>query len=295
MWSSTESICSGVACGVITIIMAVYSSTRSILGTMLTLFSYNVSPYAAKVRAVLAYKGVPFTERVVHPLERGEVVRLSQQVAVPIIDDGGTVVADSTRIVAYLDERYPSRPVIPRDAALRARALLLEECFDEGLSRTVQPVRWMIPANARRTAARFRSAYAAGFVEDVRMGLVSAVMRLDTRRKYGSRALGAPPAATLLARLAELLDVVEAALADSGWLAGPTASVADFALYGWLVQLDGLDGWDLVTGRQRVARLMQTLAEPAQGAAAAANEPSTASRHDETRRPQGADERSPSA
>ena len=95
---------------------------------MLTLFSYNVSPYAAKVRAVLAYKGVPFTERVVHPLERGEVVRLSQQVAVPIIDDGGTVVADSTRIVAYLDERYPSRPVIPRDAALRARALLLEEC-----------------------------------------------------------------------------------------------------------------------------------------------------------------------
>jgi len=262
---------------------------------MLTLFSYNVSPYAAKVRAVLAYKGVAFVERVVHPLERGEVVRLSQQVAVPIIDDGGTVVADSTRIVAYLDERYPSRPVIPRDAALRARALLLEECFDEGLSRTVQPVRWMIPANARRTAARFRSAYAAGFVEDVRMGLVSAVMRLDTRRKYGSRALGAPPAATLLARLAELLDVVEAALADSGWLAGPTASVADFALYGWLVQLDGLDGWDLVTGRQRVARLMQTLAEPAQGAAAAANEPSTASRHDETRRPQGADERSPSA
>ena len=137
MCSSTESICSGVACGVITIIMAVYSSTGlSILGTMLTLFSYNVSPYAAKVRAVLGYKGVPFEERMVHPLERRELVQLSRQIAVPIIDDSGTVVADSTRIVAYLDERYPARPVIPRDPALRARALLLEEGFDEGLSRT---------------------------------------------------------------------------------------------------------------------------------------------------------------
>jgi glutathione S-transferase len=295
MWSSTESICSGVACGVITIIMAVYSSTRSILGTMLTLFSYNVSPYVAKVRAVLAYKGVPFSERVVHPLERGEVVRLSRQIAVPIIDDGGTIVADSTRIVAYLDERYPARPVIPSDATLRARALLVEECFDEGLARTVQPVRWMIPANARRTAARFRSAYAAGFVEDVRMGLVGAVMRVDMRRKYGSRTLGAPPAPTLLARLAELLDIVDAALADTGWLAGPAPSVADFALYGWLVHLDELEGWDLVQARPRVARLMQALAEPAQDAAAAAKDSGAATRNDETRRPQRTDERSPSA
>jgi glutathione S-transferase len=55
--------------------MAVYSSTGSILGSMLTLFSYNISPFAAKVRSVLRYKGVPFEERVVHPLERGEVMR----------------------------------------------------------------------------------------------------------------------------------------------------------------------------------------------------------------------------
>jgi glutathione S-transferase len=246
--------------------MAAYSSTGSILGTMLTLFSYNVSPYAAKVRAVLAYKGVPFVERMVHPLARAEVVRLSRQIAVPIVEDGGTVVADSTRIVAFLDERYPARPVIPHDPALRARALLFEEGFDEGLARTVQPVRWMIASNARRTSARFRSAYAPGLLGSARMALVTSVLRLDMRRKYGSRALGAPPPATLLARLGEMLDIVEAALAESGWLAGPAPSVADFALFGWLTQLDGLDGWDAVQARPRVARLLQALSEPAQPA-----------------------------
>jgi glutathione S-transferase len=275
--------------------MAVYSSTGSILGTMLTLFSYNVSPYAAKVRAVLAYKGVPFEERMVHPLERGEVVRRSRQIAVPIIDDDGTVVTDSTRIVAYLDERYPARPVIPRDPALRARALLLEEGFDEGLARTIQPVRWMIAANARRTAARFRSAYRAGVFDDARMALVSAFLRLDMRRKYGSRALGAPPAASLLARLGELVDMVDAALADSGWLAGPTPSVADFALYGWLVQLDGLDGWHVVQERQRVARLMHTLAEAAQQVARGSKDAGAPSLPDGARRSHSAGEPPPAA
>lgn len=262
---------------------------------MLTLFSYNVSPYAAKVRAVLAYKGVPFEERVVHPLQRGDVVRRSRQHAIPIIDDGGTVVADSTRIVAYLDERYPARPVIPRDAALRARALLVEEGFDEGLGHAVQPVRWLIAANARRTAARFRSAYRRGLVDDVRMALVSAILRLDVRRKYGSRALGAPPAATLLSRLAEVLDIVEAALADCGWLVGAAPSVADFALYGWLAQLDGLDGWELVQARQRVARLMQALAHPAKQAAGAAKDGGAPSLGDPARGAQRAGKAPPSA
>jgi glutathione S-transferase len=275
--------------------MAVYSSTGSILGTAVTLFSYNVSPYAAKVRAVLRYKGVPFEERMVHPVERGEVVRRSRQNAFPIIDDGVTVVADSTRIVAFLDERYATRPVIPREPALRARALLVEQRFDEGLARTVQPVRWMIPANARRTAARFRSAYATELLEDMRMALVSTALRLDMRRKFGSRALTAPPTAALLARLGEVLDIVDAGLAETGWLAGPMPSVADFALYGWLIQLDGLDGWDAAQSRQRVARLMQALAEPTQRASGAAENDAEPALTGGAGRTQSAGDPSPSA
>jgi glutathione S-transferase len=195
--------------------------------------------------------------------------------------------------VAFLDERYPARPVIPRDPALRARALLYEEGFDEGLGRTVQPIRWMIAANARRTSARFRAAYGTGFLAGLRMALVTRFLRLDMRRKYGGRTLGAPPAATLLIRLGEVLDTVDAALAETGWLVGSTPSVADFALYGWLSQLDGLDGWDAVQARQRVARLMQTLADPAQEATGVGERGGTPSLDDRARRAERTDDPPP--
>jgi glutathione S-transferase len=233
---------------------------------MLTFFSYNISPYAAKVRAVLRYKQIPFEERVVHPLDLGDLERRSGRRMIPVIEDDGDTIVDSTRIIASLDERYPQRPVIPRDPAWRARALLLEELADEGLVATIQPVRWFIPANARRTTARFRSAYPRGLLDDLRFALISAVLRLDVRRKCGSRTLGAPSSATILARLAELLDVLDAALVDTGWLAGPSPSVADFAVIGWLDQIEGLDGWDLVQSRPRVARLLHALSYPSEDA-----------------------------
>jgi glutathione S-transferase len=233
---------------------------------MLTLFTYNVSPYAAKVRAVLRYKQLDFAEQIVHPLDRRELVRRSGQAMVPVIDDDGHIVVDSTRIVAFLDDRYPQRPVLPRDPALRARALFVEELIDEGLGSTVQPVRWLIPANARRTAAFFRSAYPPGLIDDLRIGLVAAALRIDMRRKHGSRTFGVASPATLLARLGELLDSVDAALAETGWLVGSSPSVADFALVGWLSRLYSLDGWDRVQAHQHVARAVQLLADPAQEA-----------------------------
>src|SRR6185295_10513993 len=100
---------------------------------MVTLFSYKVSPYAAKVRSILRYKGIAFEERIVDPFDRRELKRLSGQIGVPIIQDGEKVVADSTAIACYLDEKYPARSIIPKDPALRARVFLFEEWADERL------------------------------------------------------------------------------------------------------------------------------------------------------------------
>jgi glutathione S-transferase len=235
---------------------------------MRTLFSYNVSPYAAKVRAILRYKGLAFDERIVHPLRRQELKRLSGQLLVPVLVDGTEVVADSTRIARFLDERYPGRPILPRDPALRARALLFEEWADEGLPRAVQPVRWLIPANFERTFARMRSAYPAGARDDLEFAAVRRFMAWDMNRKYGGR-FGRPRPSKILNRLAEVVDLLDGALAETGWLAGPEPSVADFAAWGFLNFLDGLDGWETVKVRRRVARLVKALGAPGDEAPAA--------------------------
>jgi glutathione S-transferase len=229
---------------------------------MMTLFSYSISPYAAKVRAILQYKGLPFEERFVHPLDRREIVRLSGQKLVPVLVDDGRVVADSTRIARYLDERYPSPPILPADPALRARALLLEEWADEALPRAVQPVRWFLPQNRQRTEAKLRAPYPSTLVEDVKWTAIFAVMRYDMWHRYARERIGLPRPAAVLNRLAEVLDVLDGALAETGWLAGPAPTVADFAAWGFLCWLEELDGWETVKVRRRVVKLVRALGQP---------------------------------
>jgi glutathione S-transferase len=51
---------------------------------------------------------------------------------VPVLDDGFTL-PESEVIMAYLDERYPDRPLLPSDPVERAQARLLVHRFDENL------------------------------------------------------------------------------------------------------------------------------------------------------------------
>jgi glutathione S-transferase len=226
-----------------------------------TLYSYPVSPYAAKVRAILLHKRLAFDERMVHPLARGVLRRISGQRLVPVLDDDGEVVADSTRIAAHLEARYPERPILPADPALRARARLLEEWADEGLPRVVQPVRWFLPGNAARTMARFRAGYPPGAGDDLAFRVVGAALTRRQRLKYGPT-VGAVSEAQALNRLAELVDVLDDALAETGYLAGPAPTVADLAAWGHLHFLEELDGWETVRARRRVASWLASLVPP---------------------------------
>jgi glutathione S-transferase len=222
---------------------------------MLTLHGYVISPYAAKVRAVLRYKGLPFEEKRVHPLRRGILKKLSGRLLVPVLVDGEKSIGDSTAIVRHLEERYPERPVYPAEPHLRARALLLEEWADEGLPRVVQPVRWLIAANRAKTMARFRASYPKGAVDDAVFKLVAQVQQRHERARFGL-----PDPTDYLNRLAEVMRLLDGALAETGFLAGPAPSVADFAVYGFLSLLEGLDGWETVKAHRRVQKLLRALA-----------------------------------
>jgi glutathione S-transferase len=226
---------------------------------MLTLYGFPPSPYVAKVRAILRWKGLAFDERNVHPVWRRELERISGARMVPVLDDGeGHVIADSSRIARFLDEKWPARSILPSDRALRARALVAEEWADEALPKAVQPVRWLIPANRKKMVALFRGGFPPGLVDDLVFAALGPFLAFDIRRRYAPRSLQLSER-TILNELARVLDILDDALAETGWLAGPEATVADFAVWGFLHFLDGLDGWETVKAHRRVARLLKTL------------------------------------
>ena len=99
------------------------------------LHQFRHSAFCEKVRLILALKGLAHTVVEVSPgLGQLELFRLSGQRQVPVLIDGGEVIADSTAIALYLEERHPEPALLPREPRSRARVLLLEDWADTALA-----------------------------------------------------------------------------------------------------------------------------------------------------------------
>jgi len=97
---------------------------------MIRLYRMPLSTNVERVGLAIAHKGLPVESVVIDPGDRSEVRRVSGQDLVPVIEDEGRVVVDSMAIVRYLDERYPARPLYPRDPARRAEMLIFIDWFN---------------------------------------------------------------------------------------------------------------------------------------------------------------------
>ncbi len=127
------------------------------------LFENAFSPFARKVRMVLEHKELDF-ESVdgLHRDGREALARVNPRREVPVLVDGATVVVNSSHIVAYLEDAHPNPPVLPGDAAARARIRHWERVADTLLDPIVVDVSlwsWANrsdspPAGLREAAAR---------------------------------------------------------------------------------------------------------------------------------------------
>jgi glutathione S-transferase len=97
------------------------------------LWHIPLSHYSEKVRWALDFKGITHRRRVLGPDYLIRVWRATGQGKLPALWLDDQAVADSTRIIAALEEHYPEPPLYPRDAAMRQRALALEDDLEETL------------------------------------------------------------------------------------------------------------------------------------------------------------------
>ena len=98
------------------------------------LHGYSLSSAAFRVRIALNLKNLDYESVPVH-LRRGdqrnpEFLGINPQGLVPALEDpaledGGRTLIQSLPIIEYLDETYPEPPLLPRDAAGRARVRAL--------------------------------------------------------------------------------------------------------------------------------------------------------------------------
>jgi glutathione S-transferase len=184
------------------------------------LFQFHTSPFCAKVRKILDYKGVDYEIVEVDYLERNELLTASGQIMVPALTmENGETVVDSERIALRLEELYPEPTIFP--PGLRGLHLALSRYIDS----TVED-------------ALFRVAVPDELEYFRRQGAErEAMWRLIRERKYGDGfvdRMGGEHEANWKIATAVLAPFEEQLGAGVGAFLTSRIGLADFSLYGQL-------------------------------------------------------------
>jgi glutathione S-transferase len=98
------------------------------------LYDYAQCPFGQKVRIVLDEKELSYDFANVDlrkgEQRRPEFLRLNPFGKVPVLEDEGVVIYDSTIINEYLESEYPHPSLMPADSGLAARVRTLEDLAD---------------------------------------------------------------------------------------------------------------------------------------------------------------------
>ena len=131
------------------------------------LYEHPLSSYAQKVKIALREKGLDFDVETPAALGSGNAggtfAAASPRNEVPTLIDGEARIFDSTIILEYLEDKFPSPPLLPRDPVARANARMIEDVCDnlyEAVNWGLSEIRWFKRAEGEQaekmkaTAAR---------------------------------------------------------------------------------------------------------------------------------------------
>jgi len=92
---------------------------------MLTVYDADRCPYCARARIALAEKGVEHELFAADLADRPQwLYEKNETGRVPVLEDDGWILPESSVIMEYLEERYPEPALLPADPADRALARL---------------------------------------------------------------------------------------------------------------------------------------------------------------------------
>jgi glutathione S-transferase len=193
------------------------------------LWHIQISHYSEKVRWALKFKGIDHARRAPLPgthIPIALAMTRGAQITFPVMQIDGRTVGDSTAIIGALEERYPEPPLYPADPEERARALELEDYFDEQLGPYTRFIAFHELTNEPEIFAEVASQVVPRPLSRAKP-LVGAYARAFTSARFGVR--DRDKAAVAREKIAAALDRLEEELGANGgdYLVGERFSVAD--------------------------------------------------------------------
>lgn len=199
----------------------------------IVLHQWEASPFCRKVAHMLQFKGLPYEVSNYNGLRGIMALRLSQVGKLPVLDVKGQRVQDSTRIARFLDEHYPNTPALyPSDPRSRALVELWEDWADEVLY-------WFegyFRINDPKALAQFIALMCEGRPTWERAPL-KLLLKVAGSMSIKAQGLGRMRPESVKAEFLRHLDRIDTTVADTGWLVGPTQTVADMAVGAQLLEV----------------------------------------------------------
>ena len=136
---------------------------------MLIVYEHPLSPYAQKVKISLREKGIEFETRLPAGIGTGstpdDFMKGNPRGEVPFLRDGDAAIFDSTIILEYIEDKWPTPPMLPKSPLDRARVRLIEDVMDCHY----EPINWGLGElnNFKRATGELKDAIMARAGEQV--------------------------------------------------------------------------------------------------------------------------------
>jgi glutathione S-transferase len=186
----------------------------------------NASPFCMKLETYLRMVGLPF-----ELVNNGNVMKAPKR-KLPYIDDGGTIVADTSFVIDYLKGRYGD----PLDAALslreRAVATAFQRLIEENLYWAVVHTRWAESAGWEKT----RKAFFSTLAPPLRL-FVPALARRGLLAEMRGHGMGRHSATEIHAIGCRDVTAIADFLADKPYMLGEQPTSLDATTHAFLANL----------------------------------------------------------
>lgn len=205
---------------------------------MLTVYGFgpgfglgDASPYVLKLETWLRLAKIPYRK------ERGDL-RKAPKRKLPYVSDGNRLIADSSHIIEYLEEKH-NDPLHEKNATKNERAYTqaLKSLFEADLYFIVAYLRWWNDDDFEMMKGPVSEMIAAGGVPKFALPAVVALARRSVRNAIDAQGTGRHAREEVYAMGRTLVESASELLGDKSFFLGETPRKIDATAFGMLASL----------------------------------------------------------